>query len=143
VHQVPHQLRRALEPSHVTHLGHEDDRGQEPDAAHRLEGLNNRRHRPLWHDFGQLPLKPIEPGLGVVDGVAVFLHHDLMGGMFEALLAQPADMSPRPGFAARKDPIVAEQERGQLLALHSPRPRAPRREPRPGSVRRRGAGAPA
>jgi len=39
--------------------------------------------------------------------------------MFEALLAQPADMSPRPGFAARKDPIVAEQKRGQLLALHS------------------------
>jgi hypothetical protein len=101
----------------VTNLGHENDRGQEPDAAHRLESLNNRRHRPLWHDFGQLPLKPIEPSLGVVDGVALFLHHDLMGRMFEALLAQPADMSPRPSFAARKDPIVAEQE--QLLALHS------------------------
>src|SRR5262249_22981508 len=47
--KVPHQLARILEAGEITDLGQRSDGGNEIDAAHRLEGRNHLRERPLRH----------------------------------------------------------------------------------------------
>jgi hypothetical protein len=53
----------------------------------------------------------------IVDRVDAFLKDDLLRGMLELLMGQPAPMRPRPVAAASVNPAVPEQEGKQLLAF--------------------------
>jgi hypothetical protein len=49
-----HQLRRRIEAAYIPDLSREDHCDQERCTAHRLIGLDERRHRPGRHDGFQL-----------------------------------------------------------------------------------------
>ena len=53
----------------------------------------------------------------IVDRVDAFLKDDLLRGMLELLMGQPAPMRQRPVAAASVNPAVPEQEGKQLLAF--------------------------
>jgi hypothetical protein len=62
-----------------------------------------------------LSRQPIEPGFGVLDGVNVFLQHDLLCRMGKAYRGQPASIGqyPRPNPAI--DLVMVQQEALQML----------------------------
>jgi hypothetical protein len=50
-------------------------------AAHRLVGLDHRRHRPVRHDEGQPLFQTAQPLNGVLDRIDALLKDDLLSGM--------------------------------------------------------------
>ena len=68
----------------VADLGDHGHRDDQADAAHRLHGLDHRRHRPARQQVLDLRGQARDPRLRVLDGVDVVLQHDLLGGMVEA-----------------------------------------------------------
>jgi hypothetical protein len=87
------------------------------DAAHRLIGLDHRRHRPARHNRGHLLIEAAPPGRSIIDRVHRILENDLLSRVIELLPRQPVKMRPAPMLAATEDPPVAQQKRQQLLAL--------------------------
>ena len=48
-----------VKPADFAEFVHEDHRGDEAETAHRLEGINHRRHRPGRHDLDQCRLEAL------------------------------------------------------------------------------------
>ena len=86
-------------------------------AAHRLVGFHDRRPRPLRHDESELFLEATQALNRIFDRVDPFLKDDLLRGMFELLVGQPAPMRHRPVAASAVNPAVPQQKGKQLLAL--------------------------
>ena len=107
---ICHELARAVEAAHVADLGHESDCGQKGHATQGLVGRHHRCHGPRAHCPCDLLGQALEPGLGVCDCLAVLRQHEMLGGMLEALLAEPAGMRLGPGCTPCEDPTMAEEE---------------------------------
>ena len=60
--EIGHQLASIGEASKVTDFGHDRDRDDESDPAHRLERRGDRRHRPARHQLFDLPRQPRQHG---------------------------------------------------------------------------------
>ncbi len=103
VHEAVRDLTRAREAAMK-------DLRQKRHAAHRLVGLNDRRHRPARHRLGKVAVQPRQPRFGIRDQVAVILENDLLRRMLERLPSQPAAMRPAPVPVAGEHPTVAQQE---------------------------------
>jgi hypothetical protein len=90
---------------------------QKRGAAHRLVSLNYRRHRPVRHDLGQLLLQAVQRLRRIRNRVDGLLEDNLLRGMIEALLGQPAPVHQCPMTAAAVNPAMPQWKREQLLAL--------------------------
>ena len=89
------------------------------------------RRQHLAKGLLQRFVQPLDPGLGLLDQVHVFLKHDLLVLMVESLGFQPAEMGFRPTTTTRIDANVALQEAGQPLACREDFKHAARRVLRP------------
>ena len=112
-----HQLGRRVEAAHIADLGREGHRDQEGGAAHRLVGLDDRRHGPGRHDRGELLVQAMQPLSGILDRVDLLLEDDLLGRVLEGLTGKPAPVRQRPMTAAVVDPAMAQEKGEQLLAF--------------------------
>jgi hypothetical protein len=101
----------------VADLGGKSHRDEKRGATHRLVGFHDRRHRPFRHDESELLLEPTQALERIFDRVDPFLKDDLLRGMFELLVGQPAPMRQRPVAASAVNPAVPQQKGKQLLAL--------------------------
>jgi hypothetical protein len=90
--EIGHQLAWGVEAGEVADLGGDGDRHDEGDAAHGLQGLDHRRHRPTRRQVLDLLGQAGDPRLGIGDRVDVVLQHHLLDGMVEAHRGQPAPM---------------------------------------------------
>jgi hypothetical protein len=100
-------LTRVVKAADVADLGCEGHRDQKRGAAHRLVGLDHRRHRPARLDQGQLRFQAVRTLSGIRDRVDGLLKDDLLGSMLESLLGKPAPMRQRLVTAAAINPAVA------------------------------------
>ena len=116
--QPGHQLARVGEAAEVPDLGCQHHGGQERDAAHCLQGRNDRRQRPARYQLPDLLNQAVAAPLGLFDRINLFLEHDLLGGMGEAEPGQPAPVGWRPCLTAREHSVVTQEEALELL----PRP---------------------
>ncbi len=96
---------------HQAEIGHQLPRGGEAPKVADLAG------------------QPIAPRLGVIDGVEVFLEHDLLGRMIETKTGEPSPMGLGPMAPATIDPVVPQQKalqplpcRAQVLYRRGPGP---------------------
>ena len=74
-------------------------------------------HGPLRHDESELLLEAAQALERIFDGVDAFLKDDLLRGMLEFLMSQPAPMRQRPMVASAVNPAVPQQKGKQLLAF--------------------------
>ena len=95
-----HQLAGVGEPTKVPDLGRQHHGREEGNAAHRLQGSDDRRQRPGGHQLPDLLTQTVAPTLGLGDGVDLLLQHDLLGGVGEAEPGQPAPVCGRPSLPA-------------------------------------------
>jgi hypothetical protein len=88
--KVGHQLARCGEPREVADLSDDGGGCDHRDAAHRLQGDHQRRHRPGRDDRLDLLHQAIVARVAFLDRQDVLLHRDLLGGMLEFQPRQPA-----------------------------------------------------
>jgi hypothetical protein len=81
--QIRHQLRCRLKPPDVSNFNRERDCRDERNAAHGLIGLDDGRHGPGCHGLRDLSGEPIQSDCGILDGLNILRHHDMMSGMVE------------------------------------------------------------
>ena len=75
-----HELAGIGEPGEVADLCDHGCRDDQTDPAHRLHGLDHRRHRPAGQELLDLALQALQPHLGVLDRMDGVLQHDLLAG---------------------------------------------------------------
>jgi hypothetical protein len=105
-----HQLSWRIEPAHVSDLRRKGHGDEKRSAAHRLVRLCDWRHRPLRHDESELFLEAAQALKSVFDRVDGFLKDDLLRGVLEPLMGQPAPMRQRPMAASAVNPAVPQEE---------------------------------
>ena len=108
-----HQLPRRIKAREVPQFGQGRNAGEHVQAA-RL-----RLQRPTRQRLLQLFLQPLDPGLGLLHRVHVFLKHDLLGRMLEPLTAALEDGSPAVFLLALRDvAALGRAPTPRLLSAH-------------------------
>ena len=82
--------------------------------------LHDRRHRPVLHDEGELLLEPPPALERIFDCVDALLKDDLLRGMIELLMGQPAPMRQRPMAASAVNPAVPRRRKPRKLRYTFP-----------------------
>src|SRR3990170_2564059 len=117
--QVPHELSGRAEAGEITQFRNERHGMHKLDPAHRLQRRHHRGEAP-GEDLGlDRPGEPLDAPGGHRDGIDILLEHDLLRGLGQLQLREPAPVRSRPGGLAYIADVVPEQQRLQLLA-HAP-----------------------
>lgn len=102
--------RRIGKVAKVADLGDDGHRDDQRDAAHRLQGLDYRRHRPAWEQLLDLAGQPGDPSFRVLNRVNVILQHDLLApdGQSAPSSASGDRRVSRRGFRGKSANAAAE-----------------------------------
>src|SRR5579883_264768 len=106
-----HERSRVGEAPEVADLRHQRDRGQQGNAAQGLESRNNATQGPAWQQGHHLLLQALAAGLSLLDGLDQLFEYDLLSGMLEPLLGEPAAMGAGPMAPGRINASVSQQKR--------------------------------
>ena len=98
--EIGHQLARIGETGKIAYFGSHGNGNDQSDAAHGLQSLHHRRHRPLRYKLFDLPGQPLNAIFGVGDGVDIVLQHDLLSGVIKTHRGQPTPVCQGPAFLA-------------------------------------------
>lgn len=108
--EIGHELARVFEALEAVNLGHQRHGGDELDATHGLQRLDQWPVCPVLEGVAQGLFETADAGGGVVDGMQVFLEDDLLGRLRQLEVAQPAHVRGGPGRLAAVGNAVAQQE---------------------------------
>ena len=130
--KVGHHLARIVEAIEIAHFGDDGDRRHEGHPAHRLERLNDGRHRPSRNQILDLLHQASGPLFGVMNGMDIVLQHDLLGRVVEANRRQPAAIGQGPAHLSGIDAAMPQQKALQMLPRLAQHPDC--RCPRPDQI---------
>jgi len=119
--EIGHQLPRVVEAREVAHFGDDDDSCHEGDTAHRLERLDDGRHRPIWNQLLDLLRQASDPLFSVMHGVDVVPQDNLLSRVVEAKRRQRAAVGQRPSFLGGIDAAMPSV-RAPPRCTHDPKP---------------------